>query len=139
MKKVINGAVCDTETATKLGEASHLTPHDFTYWREVLYRTKSGRYFLYGEGGPASRYAEAIAQNEWQGGEKILRLSREAAEDWAEEHLTGDEYEAAFGLPDEVPRITIALTPENRAKLDEIRLRTGATFVDTINAAIERY
>ena len=72
-------------------------------------------------------------------GEQIDVVSREAAEGWAEEHLDGDRYIAAFGVPDEVPRITVALTPENRKKLEGVRAETGMTFVEIINDAIKKY
>lgn len=139
MKKVIKGAVCDTETATKLGSCDHDIIDHLHWWSETLYRTKSGRYFIHGEGGPASPYSIADGDGHWKSGEQINVISREAAEEWAEEHLNGDEYEAAFGLPDEVPRITVALTPENRKKLDEIRDASGAKLVEIVNDAIEAY
>ena len=139
MKKVIQGVLCDTSTAKYLGSASYLGDRDFAHWREALYRTKSGKYFLYGEGGPASRYSTADSDGRWKSGEQINVISRKAAEEWAEEHLSGDEYEAAFGVPDEVPRITIALTPENRKKLEGVRAENGMTFVEIINDAIKAY
>lgn len=139
MKKVIKGAVCDTETATKIGSCDHDIIDHLHWWSETLYRTKSGRYFIHGEGGPASRYSIADGDAHWKSGEQINVISRKAAEEWAEEHLSGDEYEAAFGVPDEVPRITVALTPENRKKLDEIRAKNGMKFVSIVNAAIEAY
>lgn len=139
MKKVIKGAVCDTETATKLGSCDHDIIDHLHWWSETLYRTKSGRYFIHGEGGPASHYSIADGDGHWKSGEQINVISRKAAEEWAEEHLSGDEYEAAFGLPDEVPRITVELTPKNRRKLDEIRAKNGMKFVSIVNAAIEAY
>lgn len=139
MKKVIKGAVCDTETATKLGSCDHDIIDHLHWWSETLYRTKSGRYFIHGEGGPASPYSIADGDGHWKSGEQINVISREAAEEWAEEHLSGDDYEAAFGVPDEVPRITVALTPENRKKLDEIRDASGAKLVEIVNDAIEAY
>lgn len=139
MRKVIKGAVCDTETATRLGACGHDITNRLYRWTETLYRTKSGRYFIHGEGGPGSRYAKAEDDGHWKRGEQIDIITKEAAEKWAEEHLSGDEYEAAFGLPDEVPKITIELTPENRRKLDDIRAANGMKFVDIINDAIEQY
>lgn len=139
MKKVIKGAVCDTETATKLGSCDHDIIDHLHWWSETLYRTKSGRYFIHGEGGPASPYSIADGDGHWKSGEQINVISREAAEEWAEEHLSGDDYEAAFGVPDEVPRIAVALTPENRKKLDEIRDASGAKLVEIVNDAIEAY
>lgn len=139
MKKVIKGAVCDTETATKLGVCEHNIIDRLYWWTETLYRTKSGRYFIHGEGGPGSPYAKVEDDGHWKSGGQIDIITKEAAEKWAEEHLSGEEYEAAFGVPDEVPRITVALTPENRAKLEGIRAKTGRTFVEIINDAITAY
>lgn len=139
MKKVIKGAVCDTETATRLGTCAHDTTSRLYRWSETLYRTKSGKYFIHGEGGPGSRYGKAEDDGHWKSGEQIAVVSREAAEEWAEKHLSGDEYEAAFGVPDEVPRIAITLTPENRRKIDNIRAASGMKLVDIINDAVEKY
>lgn len=139
MRKVIKGAVCDTETATKLGTCDHDITNRLCWWSETLYRTKSGKYFIHAAGGPGSRYAKAEDDGRWKSGEQINVVSREAAEGWAEEHLDGDEYIAAFGVPDEVPRITIALTPENRRKLEGVRAENGMTFVEIINDAIKAY
>lgn len=101
MKKIINGKVYDTAKAHELGSDSYSYPRDFHYWAETLYQKRTGEYFLYGEGGPASRYAVSIGQNQWSGGEKIIPLDMAAARQWVEEHLDADDYEALFGTPDE--------------------------------------
>lgn len=140
MKKVIQGVLCDTSTAKYLGKASYLGVRDFAHWSEELYRTKSGKYFLYGEGGPSSRYAVTIGQNEWSGGEKIQLLSRETAMKWAEEYLDGDEYLAAFGDPEETEKaMSIVLPTKVRGQLDELKRETGMTFSEIIARAIEGY
>lgn len=140
MKKVIQGVLCDTATAKFLGEASYLSGRDFAHWSEELYRTKSGRYFLYGEGGPASRYAVTIGQNEWSGGEKIQLLSRETAMKWAEEYLDGDEYIAAFGNPEETEKaMSIILPLKTRERLEVLKAETGMTFSEIIARAIDGY
>lgn len=140
MKKIIHGVLCDTSTAKHLGSASYLGVRDLDHWYERLYRTKSGRYFLYGEGGPASRYAVTIGQNEWSGGEKIQLLSRETAMEWAEEHLDGDEYIAAFGSPEETEKaMSIVLPVKARDQLEALKRETGMTFSEIIARAIEGY
>lgn len=102
MKKIINGKRYDTDTAKECGTAySKLGRRDFGYWEETLYQKRTGEFFLYGEGGPASRYAVSAGQNSWSGGEKIIPLSFETARKWAEEHLRAEDYEEIFGLPDE--------------------------------------
>lgn len=140
MKKITQGVLCDTSTAKYLGSASYLGDRDFAHWRERLYRTKSGRYFLYGEGGPSSRYAVTIGQNEWSGGEKIQLLSRETAMEWAEEHLDGDEYIAAFGNPEETEKATLVVLPiKTRERLETLKRETGMTFSEIIAKAIDGY
>lgn len=97
MKKIINNKVYDTSTAREIGCNSYSNPRDFHYWCETLYCKRTGEYFLHGEGGPASKYAERIEQNSWSGGEQIIPLTYENARKWAEENLTADEYENEFG------------------------------------------
>lgn len=98
MKKIINNKVYDTETAVCVGEWSngHYT-NDLSYCSEDLYRKRTGEFFLHGDGGPMSKYAVSCGNNSWGRGEKIIPLTYEAAQKWAEEHLGGDEYEAIFG------------------------------------------
>ena len=101
MKKVINGRLYNTDTATCLGGYSFSSTRDFRYIEEYLYRTKRGSYFLHGEGGPLTKYREQVGQNEWGYGEDILPLTEEEAREWAEVHMDGDEYIDAFGAPEE--------------------------------------
>ena len=136
MKKVINGSLYDTETAKLLGEDSYSNPGDFQHWVETLYRTKSGKYFLHGEGGAMTKYAVSVGQNEWSGGEKIIPLDLDSAQKWAEEHLDGDEYIKAFGEPDE--RTTVMVSAATKAKLSDIKAKTGKSFGDIIAEAVER-
>ena len=135
MKKVINGALYDTETAKLLGEDSYSNPGDVHHWTEQLYRTKSGKYFLHGEGGAMTKYAVCVAQNEWSGGEKIIPLDLDSAQKWAEEHLDGDEYIRAFGEPEE--RTTIMISAATKARLSDIKAKTGKSFGDIVADAVE--
>ena len=137
MKKVINGTLCDTDTAKKLGEDSYSNPGDFQYWVETLYRTKSGKYFLHGEGGAMTKYAVCVSQNEWSSGEKIIPLDLDSAQRWAEEHLDGDAYIAAFGEPEE--RTTVMISAATKAKLSDIKAKTGKSFGDIIADAVAKY
>lgn len=97
MKKIINNKKYDTTTAREVGSDSYSNPRDFHHWSETLYCKRTGEYFLHGEGGPASKYAERVEQNSWSGGEQIIPLSYANARKWAEEHLSADEFEAEFG------------------------------------------
>lgn len=102
MKKVINGRRYDTETANELAKWHNMQDvRNFSHCKETLYRKTTGEYFLYGEGGPSSKYSRTVGTNSWSGGERIMPLSLEEAQKWAEEHLEGDEYEEIFGAIEE--------------------------------------
>lgn len=107
MKKIINGKMYDTNTAKFLGSDSYSNGRDFHNWSEELYQKRTGEFFLYGEGGPMSRYAKSCGDNSWSGGEDIIPLSVGKARQWAEEHLTADQYAEIFGIPDEGEELAI--------------------------------
>lgn len=121
MKKVINQKRYDTATAKELGYSQHNYPGDLNYVCETLYRKRTGEFFLHGEGGANSRYSEQIGQNEWSGGEQIIPLSVESAQKWAEEHLSGEEYEQIFGEieEDDTKKITTYSLPLDALDLVE--------------------
>lgn len=102
MKKIINNRLYNTETAKEIGTYSNAGGwRDFNHYEETLYRKKTGEYFIFGEGNANTRYAVLVDQNTWSGGSKIIPMNYEDARKWAEENLTADEYEVAFGAVDE--------------------------------------
>lgn len=141
MKKIINGRRYDTETAKELGYYwNGLAVTDFSRIEETLYRKKTGEYFLYGEGGAMSKYAEADGTG-WCGGSRIIPLPIEDAKTWAEEHLTADEYEDIFGeASEDDDKITVSLrmTPATRAKLKDMAAEEGKPLSDIVEELIKR-
>lgn len=137
MKKVISGVLCDTDTAKMLGEYEHDCKSSFHWYVERLHRTKSGKYFIHGEGHAASPYARKGAQSEWAPGEAIKLLPPEAARQWAEDHLDAAEYISAFGEPEEMSSVLIA--EETKTKLVELKRRTGKDIDRLIAEAVDRY
>ena len=139
MKKVIKGSLYDTDTAKKLGNFSYGNPRDFSHFRETLYRTRSGKYFIHGEGGPMSKYAVSTGQNEWSGGEHIEPVSIDTAREWAEKYLNADEYAEIFGEPGEAADgkefISASIRPETRQKIDRLRSETGKSIGEIIDGA----
>lgn len=101
MKKILNGKVYDTTSAKEVGCYNNGLPTDFNYIEEVLYRKRTGEFFLHGSGGTRTKYATSLGGNSWSGGEKILPISYEEARQWAEAHIDADAYEAAFGVIEE--------------------------------------
>ena len=101
MKKIINGKKYDTETAKLVAEYySDYGKRDYRYYEEHLYQKRTGEFFIYGLGNADSAYKHAMLDG-WDGGEKIIPLSWEAARQWAESHLSDEEYEVVFGDVDE--------------------------------------
>lgn len=136
MKKVIKNSVYDTETATRLGYYDNGFPSDdHEYFEEALYRTKSGKYFLYGKGGWASPYSTHRGLNV-VGSEKIEPLTYDEATEWAQERLDGDEYVNLFGDPedDTVTQTAFYLSASARNALEKIRAQTG----ETLSAIVEQ-
>lgn len=101
MEKIINGKRYNTETATRIGDKSYGYAGDFNHYSDTLYRKRTGEFFLYGEGGPMSKYAEHPSYNETTGGEVIKPLTYEEAREWSEENLEAEKYESIFGKVDE--------------------------------------
>lgn len=101
MKKIINGKLYNTDTAHKVGGRDNNITDNLYWTSETLYRKQRGEFFLHGEGGPSSKYAESIGQGSWSSGEKIIPLSYDAAQAWAEEYLDANAYQAAFGPVEE--------------------------------------
>jgi len=97
MKAIMNGKRYNTETAAELGVASAngMSVSDFKYWREGLYRTPKGAYFLSGEGGGLSQFAESSG-NGWGWGTRVTVVTREQAIAWLERHELLTELEEHF-------------------------------------------
>ena len=100
MKKIIRGRQYDTDTAQRIGSWDNgLSGTDLEYTDETLYRKRTGEFFLDGCGGARSRYAE-VDGNMMAPGNRIVPVTFDQAREWAEEHLTPEEYESEFGAVD---------------------------------------
>jgi len=139
MKKIINKKLYDTETAQNIGaDGNGYNANDFNCVCETLYRKRTGEYFLHGEGGARSRYASREG-NMWGWGQQIIPLTYDEAQEWAEKHLTADEYAEAFGMPDEgddsKTAITITLPTAKAAALRQAAEKAGMSigaYIDSI-------
>ena len=128
MKKVINGKLYDTEKAAKMATWENNRDYtSFSHLEETLYRKRTGEYFLHGAGEARTKYAKRYEDNLWGHGEEIIPLTVKAAQEWAEEHLDGDDYERIFGTVDEDAE-DILLTFKAPAALDK-KLTDKATVL----------
>lgn len=85
IKRVIDGKVYDTETAEQICDCgSHgYSSRDFKWHDTYLYRTKNGAFFLAGEGGPMTMWAQQSGNGVGYG-EGIRALSEAEAREYAE-------------------------------------------------------
>jgi hypothetical protein len=96
MNMIIDGKKYDTDTAEKVaGWGNGLHHGDFKHVYEELYRTSKGSWFLHGEGGPMSPYAEGIGRERWNG-QRIVPMTDTEAQAWLESHRRVEALEKWF-------------------------------------------
>jgi hypothetical protein len=97
MKRVVGGKTYNTATATEIVELPcSFSGSDFRSETTSLYRTENGRFFIAGEGGPMTRWAESKGINCWGWGEGLFPISSEEAREFMEEGgCSADEFVAA--------------------------------------------
>ena len=137
MKRIIKNKLYDTDTAKKLGDwdNGHYT-NDFAYCSETLYQKKTGEFFLHGEGHALSKYA-GHSGNSSGWGESIIPLSYDEAQEWAKNHLDGDDYIAIFGEPEETGekvKLTIYMYSATVQKLKTEAAKRSVSVGDLIES-----
>jgi len=96
MRKVIEKKVYDTDTALMIAEDwNGLGDNDFRSLNEELYKTKKGNYFLYGSGGPLTKYGKSSG-NQTFGSSEIIPMSKKEAYQWLEQHGETEAIEEFF-------------------------------------------
>ena len=145
MKKIIDGKKYDTETAKQVGETWSAGEGSLGWTEETLYRKRNGEYFLHGQGGAMSRYAEEVGQSSWSGGARIMPLTYDEAREWAEQHMDADAYIAAFGDPGEggdsdgLAQMAVRIPESTIAALDRMVSATGRGKAELVAEALQRY
>lgn len=85
MKKTINGKTYNTETAIEIAHYSSVD--GFNSESTTLYQTKNGAFFIAGNGGPMTRWAERGKTGGWNNGAGIHVFSVEQALSFAENNI----------------------------------------------------
>lgn len=138
MKKVIDGSLYNTETAKRLLDCDNRRYGSLDFCAEALYRTKSGKYFLHGEGGAMSKYARSCGSNQWSSGEMIIPMTEAAAREWAEDHLSSDDFLKAFSASSEDLH-TVAVSDQCYARLKALKDLTGKTYSQLVESSVKQY
>lgn len=136
MKKIINGKVYDTDKAKAVGRYADGEDR-LSRIAETLYRKRTGEFFLHGEGGAATSYAEPRGDGGWAPGERIAPLSYKTAQEWAENRLSADDYEEIFGeVQEDDGKTTVSLSLP--ASLYEQVKRSAAVEGIGLSAYVEK-
>lgn len=141
METRINGLRYNTETAKELARWSSDCPvNDFNYYEEWLFKKRTGEYFLYGEGGPASPYAEYVEHSGSVAGYGIKPLTRKQAKNWLERAANefapyGQTYEQEFGLKKTGKNVAVIVKLDKalKDKLDKLAAHNHMT-IDQVTA-----
>ena len=83
MKRIIDGKIYNTDTATRIGSHVCFIRGDFRFEDTDLYKTKKGAWFIAGEGGPLSRWSQPCGNGQ-RGGSGIEVMTTAEALDWCE-------------------------------------------------------
>lgn len=139
MKRIIDGHRYDTNSAKEIAFNTEGNRGDFQFTKETLYRTKSGRYFIFGVGGPGTKYAEEIGQNQWSGGSRIIPVDDDAAQKFAEEHLDADEVEELFGEHNaDTVKVSADISAADKQRLDDIKAATDKPLGELLSGWIRK-
>ena len=98
MKAIINGKRYNTEAPNTIAVAEYSSSgsrNDFQYYKEALFRTGKGSWFLAGEGHGMTKYAGHYGNmSGW--GSSIIPLSKDDALAWLERNNEFDAIEKYF-------------------------------------------
>lgn len=130
MKKIIRGRKYDTETARKVGCKTEQAQYgDVDY---ALYRKRTGEYFV---------HAEFSYMLDDGNPDYIKPLSADEANEWAQEHLNADVYEAEFGEivdDDETISASINLPRKTYDKLLRLAVEAGEPMSKYMTKLIDK-
>lgn len=141
MKRIIKGRKYDTETAKAIGQYEFDYPTSIHYYSETLYKKRNGEFFIFGNGGPGSKYSEYRYGGSWAGTGRITPMSYENARFWAEEHLNADTYESIFGEvlegAEDHTMLSVRISPKAKGILERLASKTGKSKGELVSQALE--
>ncbi|MBO6350070.1 hypothetical protein EY688_13075 [Enterococcus casseliflavus] len=101
MKKIIEGKLYNTETATLIAEYRKGNRTDFNGIEEEVYKTKKGQYFMYFWGGALTEYREEVSHRNYSDNEDIKLITEKEAKKFAMKHLDAEDFIEIFGEVEE--------------------------------------
>lgn len=139
MERVIRGKRYNTATAEAVAEREHLYPSDFGWVHEILYKKRTGEFFLWGEGGPQSKYRKKVEKNVYCSGEKIKPLTIKEAKAFIETYAP-EEYKKLFTIDvwdDETVPLNIYLPTPTFQRLKIASVKKGESMTKLVSKLID--
>lgn len=130
MKKTIKGKQCDTHTAKMIGRPVMIDEgRDIV---EILYRTKSGNYFIH-------NVYKTSSIGKIEAAEKLYVVSPEDAQEWAKKWLSEVDYKNNFGNGDKDKLVSVTANISETAyrMLQKEKELTGENYGEIISYALE--
>lgn len=103
MKTYIEGKSYNTETAIKISEFVEGVPEENGYRHEVLYKKRSGEFFVHG-----------ISYDSHFRMENIRPLTTEKVKMWAIRHMSSEEYESFMAKRSTLDVVSVRLIPDKQ-------------------------
>lgn len=140
MRKIIENKVYDTDTAKKMGTFRTKTSGDFDYYKVSLYRKKTGEFFLHTYGEFKNKYSKITGYSDWT---KIIPLTYDEAQEWAETALTDEQYDSIFlGVVDkytETEALTVQLPTALAIQLKRQTDKSGQLIKEAVAEALQQW
>jgi hypothetical protein len=141
MRKIIKSKVYDTNTAKKMGTFRDLEGSSgFDHYEVSLYRKKTGEFFLHTCSSPKSQYHEITGYSD---GARIIPLTYDEAQKWAETALTKEQYKNIFfGAIDEgteMEALTVQLPAAIVIQLRRQTDKSGQLIKEAVAEALRQW
>lgn len=143
MERIIKGQKrYNTDTAK--AKARYEAGEGSTWYRETLYRKKTGEYFIHGEGNSQSKYGKSKYTElgkQWEHGEEIIPLTYVEAQEWVKKHLGEAEYRKLFVNVSKGGKCQCHLVLRSTAAeiLKRAASKTGKQQAEIVSDLIEKY
>lgn len=137
MRKILKNKVYDTATAQYIGAYLGQWENETRWFREELYKKRTGEYFLYSEGGADSPHGK-----DGDVSEEITPLSFENAKLWGEKRLDPNVCDMEFGIDhddDAMVRLHVQIPSSLNDYLETERSRSGVSKSEIVIEALENY
>ena len=142
MKKIIQKGRSrqryDTDTAKIIAVYESGPPGSDDWWKETIYRKKTGEYFLYGEGGILTKYGHPPGNTEKEEHGKIIPLSAEKVFEWCSLHPSARGSQEILDISSDTEKktVTFRLSGAARNIVADMAAEKGITKSEVIETMI---